>query len=218
MAVNQKRRQKKLMKKRQKDKARKSKPATSVPFTLLSAKKKIFTARNLPVYECLIDPSWQERGMAQIIISRRQPDGNLIFGVYLVDIFCLGLKDTFCNADFSMWKYKTELCERFYGNEGPVDCPISLANNIVYGAIEFAAQFGFKPNKDFKLSQYVLEDKNSVEPCDDVEFGKNGKPFYITGPDDNVEHVLKQLESTAGAENFDFMFNPNDPRCSESEF
>jgi hypothetical protein len=218
MAVNQKRRQKKLMKKRQKDKARKSKPATSDSFSLLSAKKKILTARNFPVYECLIDPSWQERGMAQIIISRQQPDGDLVFGVYLVDIFCLGLKNTFCNADFSMWKYKTELREQFYGNEGPVDCPIPLANNIIYGAIEFAAQFGFKPNKDFKLSQYVLEDKNSVEPCDDVEFGKDGKPFYITGPEDNVERILKQLELTAGSENFDFMFNPNDPRNSESEF
>lgn len=217
MAINQKRRQKKLMKKRQKDKTRKKKQAASAPFTLLSAKKKILAARNLPVYECLVDPSWKERGMAQIIISRQQPDGDLVFGVYLVDIFCLGLKNTFCNADFSMWKYKTELRERFYGNEGPVDCPLSLAHNIIYGAIEFAAQFGFKPNKDFKLSQYVLEDKNSVEPCDDVEFGKDGQPFYITGPEDNVDRILKQLELTAGSENFDFMVNPNDTRFSESE-
>lgn len=218
MAVNQKRRQKKLMKKRQKDKTRKIKLATSVPFTLLSAKKKILTARNLPVYECLVEPSWKEQGMASIIISRQQPDGNLLFGVYLVDIFCLGLKNTFCNADFSMRKYKTELREQIYRNEGFVDCPISLAHNIIYGAIEFAAQLGFKPNKDFKLSQYVLEDKNTVEPCDDVEFGKDGKPFYVTGPEDNVEYVLKQLESTAGKESFDFMFNPDDTRCSESDF
>jgi len=217
MAVNQKRRQKKLMKKRQKDKTRKSKQAASVPFTLLSAKKKILTARNLPVYECLVNPSWKEQGMARVIISRQQPDGNLLFGIYLVDTFCLGLKNTFCNADFSMWKYKTELCSHIYKDEDPVECPISLANNIVYGAIEFAAQLGFKPNKDFKLSQYVLEDKNTVEPCDDIEFGKDGKPFYIAGPEDNVEYVLKQLESTAGKENFDFMFSPNDPRCFESE-
>ncbi|MFH1614714.1 MAG: hypothetical protein ABIG61_06495 [Planctomycetota bacterium] len=206
MAINQKRRQKKLMKKRQKDKARKKNLTSSGPFTSLSIKKKILTARSLPVYECLVNPSWQEKGLAIVTVSRRQPDGNLLFGVYLVDVFCLGLKNTFCNADFSVWRYATEFHSRIYRDEDPVECPISLAHHIIYGAIEFAEQFGFKPHGDFKLSQFVLEDRNNIELCEDIEFGKDGQPFYIAGPDDNVEHIMKQLESTAGKENFNFLY------------
>jgi len=186
MAIDQKKRQKKLMKKRQKDKTRKKKQAESVPFALLSATKKILGARKLRIYECLINPSWKEDGLATILLSRRQPDGDLLFGVYLVDVYYLGLKNTFCNVDFSVWRYETELRSKTYKEEDPVECPIPLAHHIIYGGIEFAAQFGFKPNKDFKFSQYVLEDKNSIEPCEAVEFGKDGQPYYIAGPDDNV--------------------------------
>jgi len=123
-----------------------------------------------------------------------------------VDIYCLGLKDTFCNADFSVWKYETEVRTKIHPEEKLVECPIPLAHQIIYGGIEFAAQFGFKPNKDFKLSQYVLEYSNNIEPCEEIEFGKDGQPCYIAGPDDNVEHILRQLESKAGEGNFKFLY------------
>ena len=211
MAANQKRRQNKLMKKRQKDKARKKKLTGSAPFALLSVMKKIQTARKLPIYECLINPSWREKGLAIITVSRLQPEGDFLFGVYLVDIFCLGLKNTFCNADFSEWRYKTELLNKTYREEDPAECSISLTHHIIYGGIEYAAQFGFRANKDFKLSQYVLEEKNSVEPCEDIEFGKDGRPFSIAGPDDDVEYIMRQLDSAVGEGNFDFIYSPDEP-------
>lgn len=176
------------------------------PSSTLGPIKKIKEARNLPVYECLINSSWKETGLAHILISRRQADGNLLFGVYLVDIFCLGLKNTFCNVDLPMSKYKTELRIRMYQDDEALECPLSLAHHIIYGGIEFAAQFGFKPNKDFKLSQYVLEDKNNLEPCEDIEFGKDGKPFFIAGPDDDTERIIRQLESKVGKGNFKFIY------------
>lgn len=206
MGIDEKKRQKKLMKKRQKDKARKRKQAQTAPPSSFSLKNTIFMARKFPVYECLINSSWNESGLADILISRRQPDGNLLFGVYLVDLFCLGLKNTFCNADFPVSNYKTGLRSKMCREHEMVECPLPLAHRIIYGSIEYAAQFGFKPNKDFKLSQYVLEDKNSIEPCEAIEFGKDGKPFFVAGPDDNAERIIKQLESIVGKGNFEFMY------------
>ncbi len=205
MTIDEKSRQKKLMKKREKDRSRKKKQAKMAPSSTFGTIKKIKEARNLPVYECLSNLSWKESGLAHILISRRQPDGNLLFGVYLVDIFCLGLKNAFCNVDLPMSKYKAELRGRMYQDDEPVECPLSLAHHIIYGGIEFAAQFGFKPDKDFKLSQYVLEDKNNLEPCEDIEFGKDGKPFFIAGPDDDTERIVRQLESMVGKGNFKFI-------------
>jgi len=206
MGIDEKRRQKRLMKKRQKDKERKKRRAWAEPFSFASAKSKILQARNFPIYECLINPSWREDGLATILLSRQQPDSNILFGVYLVDIFCLGLKNTFCNADFSLWKYQTHVRTMVNPKEELVQCAIPLAHRIIYGGIEFAGQLGFEPNEDFQLSQYVLEDRNSIEPCDEVEFGKDGQPFYIAGPDDDVEYVMRQLESKAGRENFKFLY------------
>jgi len=211
MGVDERRRQKKLMKKRKKDQLRKKKRAESVSFGLVSEKNKILAARGLALYECLINPSWREQELATILISRRQPNGSILFGVYLVDVFCLGLKNTFCNVDFPVWRYETEVRDKVYREEEPVECPVGSAHHIIYGAIEFAGRFGFKPNRDFKLSQYILEPKESLEPCEGIEFGKDGQPFYIAGPGDNVEYVMRQLESVVGHENFGFLYRVNEP-------
>lgn len=215
MAINQKRRQKKLMKKRQKDKVRRSERTASVPYALLSPAKKIRAARKLPIYECLINPSWKEDGLATILLSRRQPDDNILFATYLVDIFCLGLKDTFCNADFSLWRYEAEVRPRIHPTEKIEECAISVAHHIIYGAIDFAWQYGFRPHKDFELSQCVLEPVDSIEPCEEIEFGKDGQPYYIAGPHDNVEYILRQLESKVPAGKFNFVCRSDDLDSTE---
>jgi len=210
MAIDEKRRQKKLLRKRRKDKERRKTFLAQASSTPSSARSKILGARNLPIHECLINPTWKEHGLANILIARRQSNGKLLFGAYLVDCYCLGLKNTFCNADLSPAKY-SELVRRQYVDGTPMDCPIDLAHTIIYGGIEYAEQLGFQPNKDFRLSRYVLEDKDSIEPCEGVEFGRDGKPFFIAGPDDDVKRIMKQLESRLGHGNFEFMYPMGEP-------
>jgi len=211
MTTNEAKRQKKLMKRRQRDKLRRKQQAQAAPYSLLSVKKKVHLARQYPLYECLINPSWREKGLATVLVSRRQPDGALVFGVYLVDIFCLGLKNTFCNADFSVSRYNTELVHRIFQDEDPVPCQGNLAHGIVYGAIAYARQFGFKPQRDFDLSQYVLDEVDNLEEAPDIEFGKDGEPLFIAGPDDDVRRILRQLESTAGHGNFKYLYGSDAP-------
>jgi len=205
MARNDARRQQKLMKKRRKDKLRKKKQAELAAVTLMSPKKRILLARNYPLHECLINPSWRDSGMATILISRRQDDGDFLFGLFLVDVLCLGLKDTFCNAGFSPYRYRSEVVAKVF-DETPVQCPPALAHQIIYGAIAFARRFGFEPQRDFALSQHILDPPGRWEPCEDVEFGRDGKPFYIQGPHDNVERIMRKLEATAGPGNYNYAF------------
>ena len=107
MAINQKRRQKALLKKRRKDRERRKKQARfSDSGEYSNSVRLIKNAKNYPLHECLIDKEWQDRGLAQILFSRRQPNNKLIFGVYLVDIYCLGLKNTYCHANFSLEEYQ----------------------------------------------------------------------------------------------------------------
>ena len=62
----------------------------------LSPKKYIETkVRNLPIYKCLVNKDWDEARIAEIIVMRKHANGNVTAGVYLVDLLCLGIKDTF---------------------------------------------------------------------------------------------------------------------------
>jgi len=205
MAVNQKRRQKRLMKKRRRDKEKGRKDSSSSSYTFLSPKKKILKSRDLPIHECLINAPWRENGLATILLSRRQPDGYVLYGIYLVDILCLGLKNAVCDADVSVRVYEADVRPAVSSNERLVECPVSLAHQIIYGAIDFAAQFGFEPHKDFGLSRHILEERAKTEECEDVEFGKDGRPLYIQGPHDDARSILRRLDSNPGEGGYDFI-------------
>ena len=51
-------------------------------------------ARNLSIYECLINDDWKKMGSANVVIARIHTNGNLTVGAYLVDLLCMGVKDT----------------------------------------------------------------------------------------------------------------------------
>ena len=205
MPKSEARRQKKLMRKKRKDKVRKKKQRETSLESYASAKRAIRNARNNPIYECLINAYWRDEGLARILVSRLQPNNNILFGFYLVDIFCLGLKDTYCNANFSLARYENEMKGRILQQEKMINCPVDLAHQIIYGAIEYANNLGFKPHKDFDLSKYVLQLLSEFDGTVDVEFGRDGKPFFVSGPYDNAEMIIKQLSAKLGDGNFDYL-------------
>lgn len=205
MAHDEKRRQKALMKKRKKDSERKRSQPANAPVGHANMIELIKSARDLKIHECLINEDWQERGIVEILISRKQNNGSLIFGVYLVDTGCLGLKNTFCNTNISMDTYENNLKARLSENFDMVNCGYELANNIIYGAIRYAKKLGFEAQKDFKLSKYVLGTELEMNPDCKIQFGKDGKPFYCAGPDDDVERVINTLNKSVGKDNYHFI-------------
>ena len=50
-------------------------------------------ARTLEILECLVSADWQEAGISTVIIARQHKTGNITWGTYLLDTFCLGVKD-----------------------------------------------------------------------------------------------------------------------------
>lgn len=73
------------------------------------------------------------------------------------------------------------------------------------GGVEYAARWGFRPDADFKLAQLVLDSPDAHPVTGRIEFGKEGKPLFISGPHDNVQAILQQLMRTAGEGNFDYV-------------
>jgi hypothetical protein len=179
-------------------------------------------ARTLPIYECLVNPEWQQEGMANLIVARSHTNGNITACFYLVDLYCLGLKDTHYLFNVTRTDYQEKLGTR-EENSNYIPISYTLAHNIVYSAIEFAEDYGFKPHKEYtSITRFMLEEDTEDVELIDIECGKDGKPLYVNGPydDDHKQNaVIAQLERTAGPGNYDYILgDPDEGEPEEGEF
>jgi hypothetical protein len=67
--------------------------------------------RKLPIYKCLIS---EQGGLISMLVVRRLPNGNFAFGMYMLDKYCLGLKNTTFKIDLSMDDYEDFIDEISY--------------------------------------------------------------------------------------------------------
>jgi hypothetical protein len=167
-------------------------------------------ARNLPIYECRINDNWEKMGSAEIVIARIHTNGNLTLAVYMVDLFCLGVRDTHYRFNTTQEDYKDllDMLEKSFDME-KVD--YSLVHNIIFAANEYAAELGFKPHKDFTLvAQYLLEEDTEDIELIEIECGRNGKPLFIQSEhiaDAGAKRIINQLEKAVGKGNFNVILD-----------
>ena len=164
--------------------------------------------RDLPFYECLINTDWEEQGMASILISRKMPSGKIIVGFYIVDTYCLGLKNSLFKFAVTETEYQEFLAEISGRSMVMMECGLTQAHNIIYGAIDYAEELGFQPEKSFKITEFILDFSLIDDGIDRIKFGRDDKPFFVAGPYDNVSQIIAKLEKSVGAGNFDFVLPP----------
>jgi hypothetical protein len=170
-------------------------------------------ARTLPIYECLVKSDWEETKMTPVLVSRNHTNGNITVCTYLVDLMCLGVKDSMFLFNVPNETYE-EFKEKMTGEMEMVEVDYTLAHNIVYASVEFAEEYGFKPHKDYEsVTKFMLEEDTDEIELIEIECGRNGKPFYMQGPfedDSKANKIMAQLERTAGVGNYDFMIGGNE--------
>lgn len=166
-------------------------------------------ARKLPIFKCYINEGWDEGGLAQVTIARQHVNGNITYCSYLVDLHCLGIKDTL--FDFNIpEEHFNQVVDRMSEEYELVETDYALVHNIIYAGWEFAEEIGFKPHKDFlSTTQYMLDEDNETIPIIEIHCGdKDGIPLYVQGPfeDDAIANrIMSQLEKKLGAGNFHYI-------------
>ncbi len=163
-------------------------------------------ARKLPIFECLVNKDWDTTQIANLIVARQHTNGNVTAGVYLVDLACLGVKDTAWFFNITETDYRNKIDQFFEMDGGAVHIDYITAHNIVHAGIEFAEEYEFKPHKDFKsITQYILDEDTEDIPIIEIECGIDGLPAYMPGPlhnDAKAKQVIAQLERVAGPGNY----------------
>ena len=182
-------------------------------------------ARKLPIDKCLINSNWKTEGLAQIIVSRRHSNGNLTNGIYMVDLLCLGLRDSFCSFNMPESELQ-ELIGNITGDFEMLEVDYTLVHNIIFSAIAYADDLGFKPHKEFNtLSKYILEEDDEAVELIDIECGMDGKPAFIrtdSFTDAQAASIINQLKKSVGEGNYTFIVEGSeyeeDEELEEDEF
>ncbi len=205
-----KRRQKALRRKAAKRKRKRKAQAVKMR---LSPRHLLRAAAAWPLHECLVTQGWQEEGqIVQILVARRSPWGEVAIGTFLVDLGCLGVKSAFASLFGSVREYERKLREGVLQNQTMVPADLNLVAKIIREGIAYASQLGFAPDPDYRDAAVLLRDADP-QACD-VEVplgGEEGKPFFISGPYDDVPRIMAQLVNKLGPDGFHFLTHLGDP-------
>jgi hypothetical protein len=142
-------------------------------------------------------------GLACVLLARRERASRATVCGFLVDVYCLGVKNVIGPLGMgtgSLDAYRRQFFAAFDRPGLPV--PLELAQQLVHGAVGYARTLGFEPPDDFAPAAAYLGEPATAAP---IQFGRDGTPWYISGPYDDPRAVMEKLETTAGTGNFHYM-------------
>ncbi|MCB0054053.1 MAG: hypothetical protein KIT77_20910 [Caldilinea sp.] len=160
-----------------------------------------------PVYEVLVSATWRDTAqLSSVWIARRAPDTErTAVALMLVDLACLGVKSAQVKRFSTLADYEA-FRERATGVQSMEPADLGLAAKILYTAIDYAAELGFKPDYVFNQAEYLLDGAQPEACTTPVPVGgPEGKPFFISGPYDDSERVIATLLRTVGEGNFHYL-------------
>jgi hypothetical protein len=168
-----------------------------------------------PIHESYMPSNLFELRIGDVLVSRRM--GNQIaVGVFLLDTGCLGVKNAFLRVS-SPGDYQS-LVDRFRGGEHLVPVEPEYARKLVEDAAEYAAKLGFMPHKDYRKAKQIFGAIDTALCYARFQFGKDGKPFYCSGPSDSParrQEILDILTRRCGPGGFHFMVGIGDSGFDE---
>ncbi|WP_293348565.1 MULTISPECIES: DNA-binding response regulator [unclassified Microcoleus] len=167
----------------------------------------------LPVAQCLVDVNFanvllrnettEAGGLGLVMVTRSKGYNRFVAATYLIDYWCLGVKDAMPPRNCNDSQYKNLIENSYSPFVGYEEISLEQAQALVWGAIAYAKTLGFKPHRDFEESKAHLG-----EPTSEIslKFGRDGKPYYIEGPYDDTKKIINTLRNSVGDGNFDYLY------------
>jgi hypothetical protein len=149
------------------------------------------------------EPGGGASGLVTVVAARQRGGSKVAVCGYLVDVYCLGVKNAFGPSSMDRRKLPAFIGQ-FFGayDTPPLAAPAELARDLVFGAVEYARALGFEPAPDFGACAGHLGPWAGPSA---IGFGCDGKPLFIQGPHDNPAPILSTLRRSVGQDNFHFL-------------
>ncbi len=214
MANKKKKVQKNIQKKRAKQKSRQKSSGfqRNNPFE--------WTFKQTTEIECLVPVNIFKSGMGNVVFARKLENGFVAMAIFLVDIFCLGVKDAL-DAVVSAGEYSQKI-EQLDKVENSESVSPACCRKLVEGAEAYARELGFSPHRDYKSAGNLFGDVDPNECEAQFEYGKDGKPLYVSGKYDSQvkqNQIIAKLEKKLGPDGFHYISAiPQDDFTDSKEF
>lgn len=163
-------------------------------------------AAQAPIRDCLVSEDLWENGIGSVLIGRETGPNELATAVFLLDVFCLGVKDAFVR--FGTEAQHRQLIESLSSNDPLIPFDPSCARKLVEEAVDYARGLGLSPHPDYRKARLILADIDAGKCSQHFAFGQDGKPFFISGPKDTPEkcrRVINTLENTCGPDGYHYV-------------
>ena len=161
---------------------------------------------NYPIYECLIPKNLFTLGIGELVVTRRIPNGNIAMSCFMLDVFCLGVKDAlFTVLSESDYEYRIKDDMLSSAGRGYEEIDQSCAKKLLDDLVSYAQELGFSPHSDYKIAVQIFDNIDTSECPVKYSYGKNGKPFYKNGPYESlavVGYILDTLTEKCGVDGF----------------
>jgi hypothetical protein len=202
MVMDEKRRQKKLARKAAKRKKALAAKRGEIP----GQGRLIAFAADKPLHECLIPRVLYDQGIGNVVISRKMPNGDIAAAFFLVDIYCLGVKNCFFTT-MPPGAYAQRIAN-LVQKEGLEPAMPACVVKLIQGAVAYAEGLGLHAHRDYFSVKAFLGSIDPIPCPKEFEFGKDGKPFYISGPHEtqaDSERIIATLTRKLGSAGFHYM-------------
>ena len=147
-------------------------------------------SHTLPMHSCYVNRTWREKGMATLLVIRTLRPGTYVSGTFSIDVWAMGLKDSFGRSDMTGSELDSFL-ERFRKHEEGVDpCDESLAQNLLWGGIAWSRENHFRLPEGYQRYMGILPPLPEGQKPDMSLFGKDGKVVLICEEQDFKKRYL----------------------------
>jgi hypothetical protein len=166
---------------------------------------RVLRAARAPIQHCFLSESLFEIGIGTLVLARGVTRNHLEFSSFLLDTFCLGIKDVmFESVDGEVFEDYMEMTEA----ESPmVDVDPRYARKLLRDLAAWSRSIGFAPHRDFAAVERMFGDVSADASEENFRFGRDGKPVYIPGPTDTgplIQRRIAQLRNILGDDGFGF--------------
>lgn len=158
------------------------------------------SADGWPIVASLVPENLWTMGLGNLVIAREAPDGQLACAVFLVDVYCLGVKN-------AAWRILGRsqfhaLCKDFDAHGRLVEVTPEHFAKLVYCAVDYGQSLGFPPHRDFRHAQRLLAGIDPSQCPVLFEFGQEGHPLYIRGPAETIDEarIIAERVQTLGGD------------------
>jgi hypothetical protein len=154
--------------------------------------ERVVRAARAPIHHCFVSETLFDHGIGTMVLARGTTSNHLTLGVFLVDTWCLGIKDAYLrSADAETFEMMIAALD--------VTTPIasvdpSYARKLLREAAAWSASIGLAPHRDFAAVERLFGDVSADASNAIFQFGREGKVLYVPGPKESPAQIRRRFE------------------------